>query len=252
MAAVVGSAGRLAPFEREWREMLASFGVKRLHAVNVRGGRAEFRNWPPEKRLDIARSAERIRASHTDFGVVSFMFYSDYFVAYDWPLSRAVPASHKEVPYQIAFRHCLVSGIDVILSSDVYMPGTKLAVVAEHSGKYGSLKPVFFDIRRKLENNGCHLLTDIHSGRKDDYYGLQAADTLAYSTKHQEETGNMVIESHPISSVLGSEPNATGVIRCPITCSVLEDQKNLILALFARRQSSRASRAGPVSARSGL
>ncbi len=185
---VAGYVFKPAEYERfcqQWREMLQEVkpgGVTALHMVDLCHGRKEFAGVPQQKRDDMLRSAVEIINAHIYTGI-AVSFRQDEFESMapaNWP--RAFGSI-----YSVA---CQLT----------------LQVFAQWAGQHDCDEPVayFFETGHRHQAEANALLDGVgghpvlgprfhyHSHsfvRKQDAFGLQAADILAWEwTKYYAET----------------------------------------------------------------
>jgi hypothetical protein len=77
-AGYLASAGQWDKFNPRWNSLLASYGVSRLHRVDLEARKKEFKDWDPDRQREFLRKAHAVVRDNTYIALGSGVIKTDY------------------------------------------------------------------------------------------------------------------------------------------------------------------------------
>lgn len=178
----VAVAGWLLPverwerFEKNWREVLHSFGVSLPHMTDYEGGHGEFQGWLPAKKADFMQRLIGVLRQAGPFGVSVGLLKSDFDAVLTNSQQRTVSA------FGLCAAHAIGSMMRVVKDGGSAEP---IACVFESGDEgAGQITRGVTDARKKSAEFDKRLLS-LSFEQKNHMWGLEAADFLVYeAAKH--------------------------------------------------------------------
>jgi hypothetical protein len=174
----VGTFGQWGQFDRKWRKFLAKDGVTHFHAQHARKGKGEYSGWDFLRRHRHIDRAKEIVQAHTLMGfniILSEEDYRNHFVQ---------DSSRKSVMidsmYGLCFR-IMLSTIPELLIEKFGGDNLKVLLVHELGDKnLGDAARIFKMFKKQAPSDQTAVIVSRTDAEKKQFYGLQAADLIAY------------------------------------------------------------------------
>jgi hypothetical protein len=164
-------------FEENWREVLRSFGVSRLHMAEYESGHGEFRGWPPENKKVFMRRLIGVLRQAGPLGVSVGLLRSDFESTLSEAQRRIVSA------YGLCAVHAIGGMMRWVKDKGSREP---IAFVFE-TGDVGAgqITSAIAKARRDNTEFDQHIDSLDFERKENAVWGLEAADFLAYeAAKH--------------------------------------------------------------------
>lgn len=239
-------------FDLRWRKLLGKKGLSYFHAMDYKPDREPYKSWTDEETAAFFGAMERLLLKRTLFGFVAKLDLADYQEHY------VGPGRIKGVQLDSKYGVCLRLALSLIYStlSEHVSGDFRVNVVLEAGDKSigaGDAIRVFNQLKDHVPEVGAHLGT-ISFGKKRDFPGLQAADSMV-SPAHRLERKEDVdiipyVEGETLATARGQVKGAP-VYRIDIDARLLKElRENLatwkeMRRAFWRDGSSEPSEAKP-------
>ncbi len=175
MAEFVGNARQWRKYEKRTGKLFKRYGVEVFHAIDVRHGHGDFKDWTVDRKIEFLDEFQHIINDTLESGVVSFIRDEDYkyYSGLYWPRK-----TRRDSKYTIMFRACLSQVVDVV----GHIPQTKeprLHVVLE--GGHNNAEDVVRNYKWVQDRTQARrALAGLTFSNKKDCLPLAAADHFAY------------------------------------------------------------------------
>ena len=190
MGGYVASVARWKDIDQRWAKMLRKFGLTHYHTVDywardALGRRVgQYRNWPDELDAKFLTRIQGIVSRYPLFGFTTELARADYLKFYVGDELLRKPRLDHE--YGLCFRTAL--SFLAQYTTPFAVDDVRINVVLENSQYFGEAKRVFDEIKEKAPPDIAGRFGSLVAGRKQDFYGLQAADALISSAaRHREQ-----------------------------------------------------------------
>jgi Protein of unknown function (DUF3800) len=197
MAGFVGNARQWRKYEKRTAGLFKRYGVKVFHAIDVRRGHGDFKDWTVDRKIQFLDEFQQIINDTLESGVVSFIRDEDYkyYSGLHWPKK-----TRRDSKYTIMFRACLAQIVDVV----GHIPQAKeprLHVVLEDGHNNAEDAVRNYKWIRERVTQARRALAGLTFSNKKDCLPLAAADHFAY-TAWGEKAGQrpLGIAKYPIKS----------------------------------------------------
>lgn len=174
IGAYIATVEQWREFAREWKDLLAEYGIEMMHATDLEASQGQFRGWKKDRKISLQKRVTGIINRRVNIGVAASIPYSDY--------NAEVTGDHLLVcgsPYNYCFNLVLTQ---IGAWIDKYRRDQPMQYVFEQ-GDYG-LHECFNALnnqkKRKIDNRKRYLIEGWSSQDKRKMIQLQAADVLAY------------------------------------------------------------------------
>jgi hypothetical protein len=197
MAGFVGDARQWRKYEKRTGKLFKRYGVKVFHAIDVRRGHGDFKDWTIDRKIEFLDEFQHIINDTLEGGVASFIRDEDYkyYSGLYWPRK-----TRRDSKYTIMFRACLSQVVDVV----GHIPQTKeprLHVVLEDGHNNAEDAARNYKWVQDRVSQARRALAGLTFRNKKDCLPLAAADYFAYIA-WGEETGqrHLGVAKKPIKS----------------------------------------------------
>ena len=205
MGGYVGYSGAWLKFEKKWGRMLKKYNIPYFHAIEIYQRTGIFKGRSEEEKNQLFKKSEKISHAHSICGFVvvlsNELYEQNYKIVGKRPKGTAIPDSK----YGMCFRMAMSALIHLTQWKLIRKRGPhKLNVVLEagHQNS-GDAERIFHLMKSdKSLETVRQLLGVISFGEKEECYGVQSADGLAY-------TGHAIEEEQPNPELARHVPDET-------------------------------------------
>jgi Protein of unknown function (DUF3800) len=221
----VARLGQWVDFDRAWRRLLKREGLDYFHGTEFRGKKGQFKGWKDARCASFLSEAQKLVGKYTLFGFAVTMKHDDYKDVY-----RAGNKPNKlkvDSKYGLCFRLCLLH-VPRVIRRSLKSKTLQVNFVLE-SGDPGSgdAKPVLDEAKKFAPTELSEVLGILSYGDKKTIPGLQAADLIAFSAFHAEQTGRIPLldlhKNHTIDEGRKRVPYKSPVIKLELTPEVMTE-----------------------------
>lgn len=239
MAGYVGHSGQWRKFDKKWGRMLGNAGASHFHAKDFVKRSGEFRGWDLPKQNRFIDSIDQICRINSLFGFIASINnadYDKYYVAEGRP--RKIQADSR---YGACFRLCLMF-VPKLVHELYGERDLTLNFVLESGHKNAGDAVRIFDLfKKQAPEEWRHIAGTITFADKMDCYGVQAADSLAWTGYKVELRGNVAAKpfertdetwTPEMDYIQGPRP----VFRLKGTPNVLTEMRDSLISHVAERE----------------
>lgn len=191
MAGYVGHSGQWRKFDKKWVRTLSKLELTHFHAKDFIRRRGEFKGWDATQSLKLIDRIDDICRRHGLFGFVASLRNSDYdefYIGEGRP--RKIQADSR---YGLCFRLCMMFLPEMIK----HIVGDKevtLHIVMESGHKNaGDVVRIFDLFKKQASPEFARMAGTLTFADKKECYGIQAADSLAFSAFRVEQKDNVPV-----------------------------------------------------------
>lgn len=236
-------------FDRDWRALLARFGLDYFHATDLATLKKAHKGWSPARRTALVEAANAIIQKRCLCALTVRLDRADYAAHYR-PNER-VKGVQLDSLYGLCFRHAVTALPDMIKRS-FRRDDLVIDIVMEAGDKSmgsGDCARVLAQLKQHIPEVGAHL-GELSEAGKAECFGVQGADAIAYSAT-REERGAPDLMDFPDDGTL-ADARAQVAAGCPIfrlqvsVEAMVQLRENLVAWTDERRAQGRAIQAARV------
>jgi hypothetical protein len=238
LSGYIATVGQWHKFDSKWARMLRRHGLTYVHAVEIWHGQGEWKGWDIQRKIKLAKEAEKLCQQHTLCGFTVVLAEADYRNRY--VADNRSKKIHLDTQYGLCFRSCL-SLLPSIIAKSLSRDDVAVNFILESGHRHVlDAQDIFSKVRKAGFPDISPFLGTFSVGDKKRFAGLQAADMLAYSSYRLEQENPDFVE-YPADATTQQAGKLVGqrspAFRLIVDRRVLEELTEGLLALKeAKRQ----------------
>jgi hypothetical protein len=221
MAGWIASVDQWAALERRWAGVLALYGVRYVHAKELRHREGPYRGWSDQKAVSFSRDLLVALEAHSQYSLTVILDNREYESHYRAPdKAERKRRGSVDSKYGVCFRVFLSLVTQMIAK---YMPGESVTVTLEAGHKNGGAAETIFAEFKQYAPELAALVTAVAYVDKKEAAGVQAADLLAYPAYFLEQHKQAEWQPFDWNDMPTMTEGKIHNFRAPLSTETLED-----------------------------
>lgn len=233
MAGWIASVEQWAVLEQRWSALLALYGVRYVHAKELRHRQGPFKRWSNPRAVAFAKDLLEALEAHSQYSLTVILNNADYERYYRAPdKAERKRRGAVDSKYGVCFRVFLSLVTQIVAK---YMPGESLTMTVEAGHMNGGAAETIFAEFKQYAPELAALVTAVAYVDKKEAAGVQAADLLAYPAYFLEQHKKAEWQRFDWQDMPSMTPGKIHNFRAPLAVETLQDIRAGQIAMARHR-----------------